>query len=118
MTDWLTPIIVALLTGISVEIIRGIYNYYNKKTDKQIAQEKNELDDNQKLRTELWAEINKLRDDVEKINHELDNWKEKYFKLLGQYTALQASFDDLRREYDLVIIQLETLKKKVNETNA
>jgi chromosome segregation ATPase len=70
-------VIGTVLGGIGVELLRRLAARSEKK-----------MDDAAKIRQELWAELAVVRDEVSDLRTELDEWKEKYFKLYAENTQL------------------------------
>lgn len=65
------------LGGIGVEILR-----------RREARSEKKMDDAAKIRQELWDELAVVRSEVKDLRDELDEWKEKYFKLYAENMEL------------------------------
>jgi hypothetical protein len=53
------------------------------------------------IRTELWAELNTVRERVDECEKELSEWKQKYFDLYAEQVILLRENTDLRKRIDL-----------------
>lgn len=76
----------ALFGGLFREVIDRCWSHADKRIDAAA-----------KLRDELWGEIHHLREQIHSYSERIDelerqgnDWREKYFELLGRYNRLEA----------------------------
>lgn len=70
----LLAVIGTIFGGAGLKIVEGLMNRGKAQTDVAAA-----------IRTELRADVQGLRDEVRKLETELDTWKAKYYELLDQF---------------------------------
>jgi hypothetical protein len=63
---------------------------------------KDEADVARDLYSALSAQVTSLSNRVESLQHTVDDWRGKYFKLLEDYTELKIENTRLRAELDLI----------------
>lgn len=77
--------------------VKAIDLFVEKRKRRRIALEATdvaEVEDGSKFRKELWNEINTLREKIESLQKELDEWKTKYFSLLIENNRLLQQYHD------------------------
>lgn len=65
-----------------------------------------------KLREELRADIKTIRDERDKLENELDEWKAKYYDLLDKHSSLTNKYNDLLIKYEYVLKKLNPESNK------
>lgn len=130
--DWGSIIIAAigiLSGGVGTEIVRRFFDNKDDAADDLADVKIAEIEDDADNRSELWAEINKLRASVDELYGELDKWKEKYFdevrdkaasdaryKILhNQFVQLDKKHRELKEGYEILKQDHESLKKTVRD---
>lgn len=88
LMDWITnPAFLALIGtifgGAGLKIVEKVLNKDKVKSD--IATE---------IRNELRGEVGTLRDELRRVETELDDWKAKYYELLDQFYRRGIKPDD------------------------
>lgn len=73
-----------------------------------LGKSKVKVDEASKIRDELRLEIGALRDDVTRLETEVNNWREKYLDLRDTYAKLQTEYT----------IALARINKQLDETQA
>lgn len=101
MTEFILSIAGALFTGGAVVKLIDVF-FISKKDLATIK-----LDETEKLRQEaeairkeLRGEIDYLKDKIKTIQKEVDDWREKYYKLLQEHTELSIKYQLLKQEQD------------------
>lgn len=69
--------------GAGLKIVEGMLN--KSKTQSDVAAQ---------IRTELRTDVQALRDEIRKVETELDMWKAKYYDLLDQFYKKGITPDD------------------------
>ena len=52
----------------------------------------------ERLRAEMFTQIDKLRNEIEQLKTELDHWRDKYLALNKEHVKLKAEFDKLTKD--------------------
>jgi len=52
----------------------------------------------ERLRAEMFTQIDKLRTEIEQLKTELDHWRDKYLALNKEHVKLKAEFDKLTKD--------------------
>jgi uncharacterized coiled-coil DUF342 family protein len=52
----------------------------------------------ERLRKEMFEQIDKLKDEISSLKTELDQWQQKYLTLHKEYTKLKSDFDKLAKD--------------------
>lgn len=52
----------------------------------------------ERLRSEMFEQIDKLKHEITGLKIELDQWQQKYLSLHKEYTKLKADFDKLTKD--------------------
>lgn len=78
--------------------------------------QKNKLavEEGRSIREDLRIEIREVREDVRRVQGELDEWKDKYFRLLEEYTELKAKCESMDEQ--LATFRAELQKRRGLET--
>jgi chromosome segregation ATPase len=76
----------ALTGGVATELLRRLWPSRAERADAE-----------DRLREDLMQEIASLRGRVDCLDHDLAEWKGKYFSLLGDYAKLKAEVETLRQ---------------------
>jgi len=64
-----------------------------------------------KLREELRTDIRTLRDEIGRLQKDLDAWKLKYFELLQKYSKLSSKYDELLLKYEDMNLEMHNISK-------
>lgn len=56
-----------------------------------LSRSKTRIDLAGELRNELRTEVNNLKDEVREVDHSLDEWKGRYYRLLRHYHDIRAT---------------------------
>jgi hypothetical protein len=52
----------------------------------------------QRLRAEMFEQLDKLKKEIDALKIDLDNWRDKYLSLHKEHVKLKAEFDKLTKE--------------------
>lgn len=77
--------------------VKAIDIFFEKRKKRHTALEATdvaEVEDGSKFRKELWDEINTLREKIDSLQKELDDWKTKYFSLLIENNRLLQQYHE------------------------
>lgn len=96
MPDWLLVIITTILSGGAAA---GLIEYFARKSDRTVSE-------SEKIRDELWRELNTQRISLETLRKDLDSWKEQYFQQYSRNLGLQRDIYDLLNEIHDIEIYL------------
>ena len=77
-----------ILTGTSVT---ALFRYLTTRRFQSIGLE-------QKLRAEMFEQIDNLKNELATLKAELDQWRDKYLNLNKEYTKLKSEFDKLKKD--------------------
>lgn len=77
-----------ILTGTSVT---ALFRYLTTRRFQSISLE-------QKLRAEMFEQIDNLKTELATLKAELDQWRDKYLNLNKEYTKLKSEFDKLKKD--------------------
>lgn len=77
-----------ILTGTS---ITALFRYLTTRRFQSISLE-------QKLRAEMFEQIDNLKTELATLKAELDQWRDKYLNLHKEYTRLKTEFDKLKKD--------------------
>ena len=81
----------ALFGGAAVKIVDRFF--FARTKAKEI-----EVDAAKQLRTELFAELAKMRVEIDKLNSDVDKWRSRFYRLYGIFSKLQMRFTLARAE--------------------
>lgn len=81
-------VVSGILTGTSVT---ALFRYLTTRRFQSISLE-------QKLRAEMFEQIDKLKTELATLKEELDQWRDKYLNLHKEYTRLKTEFDKLKKD--------------------
>lgn len=81
-------VVSGILTGTSVT---ALFRYLTNRRFQSISLE-------QKLRAEMFEQIDKLKTELATLKQELDQWRDKYLNLHKEYTKLKTEFDKLKKD--------------------
>lgn len=93
----LVAVLGILSGGLGVKVIDWLQSRNLKK-----------IDDAQKIRAELWQELNNVRNEVYNLRNEVTEWKEKYFALFADYTALEGRYHTLKEQFEIFVNELRS----------
>ena len=71
--------------------ISAILRYLSTRRFQSISME-------ERLRAEMFEQIDKLKDEITSLKTELDQWQQKYLTLHKEYTKLKSDFDKLAKD--------------------
>lgn len=91
----IVPVEVDLLHG-GIGALLGILGL--KLVERQFKWGAKRLDDATKMREELWSEVRSLREEMNRMDAELTEWKERYFNLQSEYTELKVRYEVVQEE--------------------
>jgi uncharacterized coiled-coil DUF342 family protein len=77
-----------ILTGTSVT---ALFRFLTTRRFQSISLE-------QKLRAEMFEQIDNLKNELATLKAELDQWRDKYLNLHKEYTKLKSEFDKLKKD--------------------
>lgn len=77
-----------ILTGTSVT---ALFRYLTTRRFQSISLE-------QKLRAEMFEQIDNLKTELATLKAELDQWRDKYLTLSKEYNKLKNEFDKLKKD--------------------
>jgi predicted nuclease with TOPRIM domain len=77
-----------VLGGTSVS---SLFKYLTNRRFQSISLE-------EKLRAEMLASNNELKNELATLKEELDQWRDKYLNLHKEYTRLKSAFDKLGKD--------------------
>ncbi len=81
-------VVSGILTGTSVT---ALFRYLTTRRFQSISLE-------QKLRAEMFEQIDNLKNELATLKAELDQWRDKYLNLHKEYTKLKSEFDKLKKD--------------------
>jgi hypothetical protein len=87
METWVY-ILGGVLGGTSVS---SLFKYLTNRRFQSISLE-------QRLRAEMLANNNELKNELATLKQELDQWRDKYLNLHKEYTRLKSAFDKLVKD--------------------
>ena len=84
--------IIAILSAIvGTTGLSSLFKYLTNRRFQSISLE-------EKLRAEMLAQNKELKNDLNTLKAELDQWREKYLNLHKEYTRLKSAFDKMVKE--------------------
>jgi len=89
LNDWLVPVLTFLGTVFAGAGLKWIEAKLKKAKDKD--------DTATNLRNELRAELTSLKQEMQQVEKELDEWKAKYFEAYEQLLMLRVQLEQARR---------------------
>ena len=89
VSDWLVPVLTFLGTVFAGAGLKWIEAKLKKAKDKD--------DTATNLRNELRAELTALKQEMQQVEKELDEWKTKYFEAYEQLLMLRVQLEQARR---------------------
>lgn len=106
MNEGLVMVIVALTSGAG-----GVFiNRFIPSKDK-------EIDAATSVRQELYKMSTDLRQEMRKLEGELDTWKGKYYELMREYNALHTMHAEQKATNELNVQKMITMSGKINTLN-
>jgi predicted nucleic acid-binding Zn-ribbon protein len=69
----------------------GFLKYLSTRRTQSISME-------ERLRAEMFAQIDKLKAEINELKADLDNWREKYLSLHKEHVKLKSEFDKLTKD--------------------
>lgn len=81
-------VVSGILTGTSVT---ALFRYLTTRRFQSISLE-------QKLRAEMFEQIDNLKQELATLKQELDHWRDKYLTLSKEYNKLKNEFDKLKKD--------------------
>lgn len=87
-----TNTVIWLLSGIlGGTSISALFRYLTNRRFQSISLE-------EKLRSEMYSQIDNLKTELATLKQELDQWRGKYLTLHKEYTKLKTDFDKLVKD--------------------
>jgi predicted nuclease with TOPRIM domain len=84
--------VIAVLSAIvGTTGLSSLFKYLTNRRFQSISLE-------EKLRAEMVAQNKELKNDLNTLKAELDQWREKYLNLHKEYTRLKSAFDKMVKE--------------------
>lgn len=71
--------------------VTGLFKYLSTRRFQSISME-------ERLRAEMFEQIDGLKVELATLKAELDHWKDKYLNLNKEYTKLKSDFDKLTKD--------------------
>ena len=99
MNSAIIALIGTIFGGAGLKVIEALLNRSKNKMDER----KSEADIATGMREELRKEVASLKDELRRVEGELDTWRQKYYDLLEQFIQVKNSLDA-----SLVQIRAET----------
>lgn len=87
----LLALIGTIFGGAGLKLVEGLLN--KSKTQTDVAAQ---------IRAELRTDVQALRDEIRKVETELDEWKTKYYDLLDQFYKKGIKPDDIVLPHDTI----------------
>jgi predicted nucleic acid-binding Zn-ribbon protein len=69
----------------------GLLRYLSTRRTQSISME-------ERLRSEMFEQIDKLKIEIRDLKADLDNWREKYLSLHKEHVKLKSEFDKLTKD--------------------
>lgn len=69
----------------------SLFKYLTSRRVQSISME-------ERLRSEMFEQINSLKAELATLKSELDQWRDKYLNLHKEYTRLKSDFDKLTKD--------------------
>lgn len=83
---------IALLSGILGGTgLSALLKYLSTRRSQSISVE-------ERLRSEMFEQIDKLKQEIDALKIDLENWRDKYLTLHKEHVKLKAEFDKLTKE--------------------
>lgn len=71
--------------------VTALFKYLSTRRFQSISME-------ERLRAEMFEQIDSLKSELATLKAELDHWKDKYLTLNKEYTKLKSDFDKLTKD--------------------
>jgi len=71
--------------------VTGLFKYLSTRRFQSISME-------ERLRAEMFEQIDGLKSELATLKAELDQWRDKYLNLNKEYTKLKSDFDKLTKD--------------------
>jgi len=88
MSDKIWLIISGILGGTGLSTL---LKYLSTRRGQSISVE-------ERLRAEMFEQLDKLKKEIDALKIDLDNWRDKYLSLHKEHVKLKAEFDKLTKE--------------------
>jgi transposase-like protein len=75
-----------------------------------------EIDDDAKMRAELWTAVKATQTQVAALSADLDAARREFIQLLGEHAVLKAEHAALKKDYDTLLIRYAALESRFNNT--
>lgn len=83
---------IALLSGVLGGTgLSALLKYLSTRRSQSISVE-------ERLRSEMFEQIDKLKQEIDALKIDLENWRDKYLTLHKEHVKLKAEFDKLTKE--------------------
>ena len=83
---------IALLSGVLGGTgLSALLKYLSTRRSQSISVE-------ERLRSEMFEQIDKLKQEIDALKVDLDNWRDKYLTLHKEHVKLKAEFDKLTKD--------------------
>lgn len=83
---------IALLSGVLGGTgLSALLKYLSTRRSQSISVE-------ERLRSEMFEQIDKLKQEIDALKVDLENWRDKYLTLHKEHVKLKAEFDKLTKE--------------------
>lgn len=110
-TTTIIAVLVALgLGGLLLALLNRFYTVRDRKSENTSTVIVRSMDDRAKVTDDLWIEVRELRRELDEVKVSLETSRKSYYDLLVAHTRLQGEHDTLRKDHDLVLGELTTLK--------
>lgn len=93
MEDAILALAGVILGGAGTKLVEKLFENKKQKQRLQAEHEISQHEELNKVRAELWLEINKLRKELEDVRGELDEWRDKYWALYAEHETLKVLID-------------------------
>lgn len=98
-----TVAVAALTGGALTKLIERVFMRSEQQMDEATA-----------IRHELREEVQGLRGEMATISHELVQWRDKYYRVLGEYAELRSDYGTMESKYTLLFGRYEILEERFN----
>jgi len=86
--------------GVLVRLVQIFFIPKKQLKELQLDEFKTLNEEDRRMRAEMLQRITDLEKQVKEVRHEVDEWREKYFKILKEHSALQIKYSRLKAEFE------------------
>ncbi len=100
MEDAVLALVGVILGGAGTKFIEKLFENKHKRKVAELQERKTDNDVALNIREELRHDITILRKEMDDLHQEIDEWRNKYYTLLADYSDIKVKYKALQGEVD------------------